>query len=61
MIKKYLSPLFCYIFGHDKYYPHPNRSIWGCARCENGPEERQHRTLWAQIKRQEKAKKDGAL
>lgn len=37
MIKKYVSPFWCWLFGHDKYFPHPNRMSWCCARCENGP------------------------
>jgi hypothetical protein len=39
MIAKFFAPLICYLFGHDKFYPHPNRRIWGCARCENGPDD----------------------
>lgn len=24
----------CFFFGHDKVFPHPNKSLWFCVRCE---------------------------
>lgn len=39
MIKKYIAPLWCWFFGHDKFHPHANKRVWGCTRCENGPDD----------------------
>ena len=49
MIRKYLDPIVCYLFGHDKYFPHPNKEIWYCARCENSPRQQYERSLWSRM------------
>jgi len=38
MIKKYIAPLWCWVFGHDVIYPHPNRDSVRCLRCKKSGE-----------------------
>lgn len=45
MISKYFAPFWCWFFGHDKYFPHPNKKSWHCARCENSPSQRWDKAL----------------
>jgi|CXWL01.1.fsa_nt_gi hypothetical protein len=34
-----IKKLVCFFFGHDKFFPHPNKRCWSCARCHNGPDD----------------------
>lgn len=58
MIARFFAPLICYLFGHDKIYPHkiyphPNYRSFGCVRCRNGPLDQWEKSLVAYYRKKE--------